>query len=119
MESAERFEHRRALPIIGTKPSEETWIDFLRGWSRAKYPKGGGPMAEIFAKALKADIPKVAERFEQQQLRLLVSLCRELQWAGTGHFIWPSERLPACLRWTSRPRGAGCSCWSKTASSKS
>jgi len=74
--------HRRALPVIGTKPFEETWINFLRAWPRVKHPKGTGPMAQIFARAVKATIPQVAERYEQPQLRLLVSLCRELQRAA-------------------------------------
>jgi hypothetical protein len=79
--------HRRALPFIGTKPFEETWIDFLRGWPRVKFPKGSEPMALIFAKALEADVPKVAERYDRPELRLLVSLCRELQRAaGDGPF---------------------------------
>jgi hypothetical protein len=44
-------------------------------------------MVQTFAKAVKADVPKVAERYEQQQFKLLVSLCRELQRAsGVGPF---------------------------------
>jgi len=79
--------HRQALPFIGTKPFEETWIDFLRGWPRIKYPKGSEPMAKVFAQALEANPPAVAERYEQPQLKLLVSLCRELQrGAGDGPF---------------------------------
>lgn len=87
LEAVVREWHRQALPFIGTKPFEETWIDFLRGWPRVKYPKGTEPMAQPFAKAVEAELPQVAERYEQRQLKLLVSLCRELQRAvGDGAF---------------------------------
>ena len=32
--------HERALPIIGTKPFDETWADFVTAWPRVKHPKG-------------------------------------------------------------------------------
>ena len=88
LQSVVREWHRRALPFIGTKPFEESWINFLRAWPRVKFPKGTGPMAQIFAIAVAATLPEVAERYEQQQLKLLVSLCRELQRAaGDGPFF--------------------------------
>jgi hypothetical protein len=71
--------HKRALPVIRTKPFEETWIDFLQGWSKVKYPKGAGPMDVIFERSRASSPPAVAMRFEQQGVRQLVSLCRELQ----------------------------------------
>ncbi len=79
--------HRLALPVIGTQPFEETWIDFLQGWPKVKYPKGTGPMDVIFERAKAADSPEVAMRYEQPQFRRLVSLCRELQrQTGEGPF---------------------------------
>ena len=74
-----RFWHEQALPVIGTKAFEETWIDFLKGWSRVKFPKGSGPMSGILSRALEAELPKEAIVYEQEPLQLLVSLCRELQ----------------------------------------
>ena len=74
--------HRRALPVIRTRPFEETWTDFVYGWGRVMFPKGQEPMAEIFAKALEADVPAVAQEYEQPQVRLLAALCRELQRAS-------------------------------------
>ena len=74
-----QFWHQLALPVIGTKPFEETWIDFLKGWPRVKFPKGSDPMAEALANAVAAKLPEAAVVYEQEQLRLLVSLCRELQ----------------------------------------
>ena len=79
--------HTLALPVIRTEPFEETWIDFLRAWPRVKYPKGTGPMAAIFERALAADLPSAAERYKLDGIRLLVALCCELQRAaGDGPF---------------------------------
>ena len=74
-----QFWHKLALPVIGTKPFEDTLIDFLKGWRRVKFPKGSDPMAEALANAIAAELPEAAIVYEQEQLRLLVSLCRELQ----------------------------------------
>jgi hypothetical protein len=71
--------HELALPVIQTKPFEETWIDFLRAWPRVKWAKGEGPMAQVFEKAKSGNIPNRARRYEQEGLQLLVAVCRELQ----------------------------------------
>ncbi len=79
--------HRRALPYIHTKPFEESWFDFAESWDKVKYPKGKEPIAMLFAKAVEAEVPEEAQQYEQQELRLLIVLCRELQRAcGTGPF---------------------------------
>ena len=70
--------HKQALPYL-RKPFEETWVDFAEGWYKVKCPKGQGPLDLAFAKALQAELPAVAQQYEQHELRLLVSLCRELQ----------------------------------------
>jgi len=78
--------HRQALPVIDTKPVEETRIDFYRGWKSVKYPKGQEPMTLIFGKASTC-YPVEAEKYESTDVRLLMSLCRELQRAtGDGPF---------------------------------
>lgn len=71
--------HELALPVIGTKPFEESWIDFLKTWPKTKYPHGAGPMDKIFETVKTAEPPPEATQFEQPALRLLVALCRELQ----------------------------------------
>lgn len=82
-----RLWHEQAKPVIRTQPFEETFIDFLRAWPKVKFPKGAEPMSQIFAAAVNAEVPPVAMRYEQEQLRLLVALCRELQRAaGEGPF---------------------------------
>lgn len=80
--------HALALPVINTKPFEETWIDFARGWARVIYPAGGGPLDLALERAEAVDPPAEAMRYEQPALRLLASLCRELQRnAGEGPFF--------------------------------
>ncbi|MBP60394.1 MAG: hypothetical protein CMJ62_02605 [Planctomycetaceae bacterium] len=79
--------HELAQPVIRTQAFEETWIDFLKGWPRVMFPKGAEPMANIVERVLSLPLPAVAEQYEQDKLRSLVSLCRELQRAtGDGPF---------------------------------
>jgi len=78
LERVVRAWHNKALPAISTKPFEETWIDFLRAWPRVKYPRGQERILAALD-AAKQSTPTVAKQFEQPALRLLVSLCRELQ----------------------------------------
>jgi hypothetical protein len=79
--------HKAALPFITTSAFEETWIDFLKAWPNVRFPLGSDSMAELLAKVLQMDPPEVARQYEQAELRLLVSLCRELQRAaGEGPF---------------------------------
>jgi hypothetical protein len=78
LEPVVRTWHRQALPVISTKPFEETLIDFLNGWPKVRFPKGAEPILQALDVA-KRDIPPEAARYEQPGLRLLVSLCRQLQ----------------------------------------
>jgi hypothetical protein len=89
--------HHRALPVITTKAFEETWIDFLRGWPRVKFPMGVHYMAEALERARQAPpVPEAAE-YESEGPRLLARLCRELQTdAGEGPFFL-SNRTAASL----------------------
>lgn len=74
--------HEHALPVIGTMPFEDTWVDFLCGWPRVRFPRGSEPMAMIMERALKAPLPKEALDYDAPETRRLVSLCRELQRAA-------------------------------------
>ncbi len=80
--------HRRALPVITTKPFDETWLDFMFAWKNVKVPIGSGPL-ELAAEAAKsAEPPPEAEAYDISEVRLLVSICRELQrYAGDGVFF--------------------------------
>jgi hypothetical protein len=71
--------HQQALPHITTKPFEETWIDFFSAWPKVKFPKGAEPMVAVLERAKAATPPRAAAQYESPGVRLLVSLCRELQ----------------------------------------
>lgn len=62
-----------------TTPFEETWFDFAEGWNNVKFPAGKGPVDMAFAKIQESAFPPAAENYEQENLRCLVALCRELQ----------------------------------------
>lgn len=79
--------HESAKPFMVTKAFEETWLDFLSAWPRVKFPRGAEPVAAALARARASDPPAAAREYEQAELRLLVALCRELQFtAGDGAF---------------------------------
>jgi hypothetical protein len=71
--------HEVALPVITTKPFEETWFDFRTSWKSVNFPAGEEPVAVMYSKAISKPLPKCAERYSQPQLQALVALCRELQ----------------------------------------
>lgn len=73
-------------------PYEEHFFDFLEGWPKVKFPKGAEPMTQIVERAKAGPMPEVAQQFEQERLRLLVAICRELQRAtGEGPFFLSSR----------------------------
>jgi hypothetical protein len=80
--------HDLALPVITTKPFEETWYDFRNSWLSVKFPAGEEPIAIMYATAISKPLPKCSERYSQIELRSLVALCRELQnQAGEDSFF--------------------------------
>lgn len=74
--------HRRALPFINTKPFEETWIDFLNGWPAVHTPQGDGSLTKATSLARAAGPPDLLHVYDQQEIALLVGICRELQRAA-------------------------------------
>jgi len=91
--------YKRALPNIRTKEFEETWIDFLKGWDKIKWKIGERPMAQIFERAIQLEPPQIAvEKYpENSKLKILVSLCRELQRAVGKSPFFLSARTAARL----------------------
>ena len=88
--------HTLALPKILTREFTETWIDFLQAWPKVKSPKGV-KMAAIMEKALQSPMPKAAERYEIEEMRRLVSLCRQLDREAKGGTFFLSCRTAAEL----------------------
>jgi hypothetical protein len=89
--------HRRALPHISTKPFEETWIDFLKGWPNVRFKSGDGTLRRAWEAAANADLPALALRFDEVRIQRLVALCRELQRAANGEPFFLSCRSVAQL----------------------
>lgn len=86
--------HRRALPIIGTEPFDDTWADLVYGWEKVKFPKGQEPMTMILQQADSATLPKCAEQYDSPITHRLIRLCRELQRAaGDGPFFISCRKL--------------------------
>jgi hypothetical protein len=84
--------------VHSLSPWEEHLADFLEGWGRVKYAKGEGPMVTCLQRARENPLPEVAHQFEQQPLRLLVALCRELQReTGAGPFYLSSRTAGTLL----------------------
>lgn len=91
--------HKKALPNIETKEFEETWIDFLKAWPKIKHKIGDEPIAKIFDKAIRLEPPQIAvEKYpDNSNLKLLVSLCRELQRAAGENPFFLDVRTAAKL----------------------
>lgn len=91
--------HKKALPRIETKEFEETWIDFLKGWTKVKWKIGESPMAQIFETAIQLEPPKIAaEKYpDHSKLKILASLCRELQRAAGKNPFFLTVRTGARL----------------------
>ena len=71
--------HELALPQLRTQSYEDSWWDFAESWESVKYPLGAGLMSDVISRASTADMPAVAERYENPKVRLLIAVCRGLQ----------------------------------------
>ena len=74
--------HNRARPVIGTKPFDDTWADFVLAWSKVKYPMGQGLIEHLVEDARRSDPPAEVSHYERTEVHLLASICRELQRAA-------------------------------------
>lgn len=100
--------HSRALPHIRTQPFEETWADFLEGWPLVKFPviEGEHPLTAILQLATSRTPPPCTADFDQDALRLLVVICRELQRAAGSDPFFLSCRTAGRLVAVSFPQAA-------------
>ena len=91
--------HRIALErgVIRTEPFEETLIDFLHAWPRVKFPKGNQRVLAIVQRAKDSPPPAVAQNYEGDGLRFLVSVCREFQRESGSNPFFLSCRMAATL----------------------
>lgn len=71
--------YERALPFVATKEFDETWAEFVYGWDRVKFPKGGDTWAEACRRVEASEPPPEASRYTDDRLRLLCGVCFQLQ----------------------------------------
>ena len=70
----------RAAPFLREGQSrDEYWFEFLEGYEHVKYPLGEEVITKAWEKAQRSSSPRIAMQFESSEIRLVVSLCRELQ----------------------------------------
>jgi hypothetical protein len=85
--------HRQALPVIGTKPFDETWRDLAAGWDKVRHPKGNHILKHAAEMAMNSESLVPGESlFDSREAKLLARVCfflQELQ--GTEPF-WISYR---------------------------
>jgi hypothetical protein len=90
--------HELALPVIRTKPFEESWVDFAEGWRLVKLPAGAGPLEALWAEALAAPLPPAAMGYGDEGVRRLVAFCYRLQrHAGRSPFFLACRTAGALL----------------------
>lgn len=72
--------HKQAYTVIGTKPFDDTWRDFVHAWKRVKWPKGDVMLSQAVKRVLegKTVLPE-AEEYDTEEARFLLKLCYELQ----------------------------------------
>jgi len=72
--------HRRAHPhTSGKHPFDDYLFDFHYAWAEAKHPWGVEPVQLIAEKVRAGSLPGVANDYDDERLRQLVGVCRELQ----------------------------------------
>lgn len=86
--------HVAALPVIGTKPFDDTRADFLHAWSCVRHPHGTFSLDAALTRSDAQKPPAVALRYDAPDTRRLVALCRELQrTAGAAPFFLSSHEV--------------------------
>lgn len=70
------------LPMVGF---EDVLIEGLKAWDGVKWPEGTGPFHDAVERARKAAPPACAHRYDDPAIKLLCSVCRELQREADRH----------------------------------
>jgi hypothetical protein len=88
LEHVVRKWHSKAFPFIGTKEFYPTWKDFKVAWERVQVPIREGLLTKIVREALANPFPTAADRYEEPEIRKLISVCAQLQNAnGSNPFF--------------------------------
>jgi hypothetical protein len=83
--------HARAIKFLSHSKTEY-WFEFEDALEDVRYPHGAAVLTAAWERAQKSEPPPEAMQIEDPKIRLLVSLCRELQQcAGDKPFILPAR----------------------------
>jgi hypothetical protein len=89
--------HTAALPFIGTKDFDATWMEFGYAWDRVRTAMGSDPLAEALIRARAAVLPPEASDYDSENSRLLVKVCIELQRVSADQPFFLSCRSAGAL----------------------
>jgi hypothetical protein len=70
--------HAIAVAVIGTKPFDDTWADFLHAFERARYPLGISFVDAAAGRVDPHDLPACAADYDSEPTRRLIGLCEAL-----------------------------------------
>lgn len=76
--------HEKSLLVIKTKEFDESWSDFIRAWESALIPLYakakvvGSAYVDAAAQATAGELPRCADQYDSQPVRLLVGMCANL-----------------------------------------
>ena len=70
--------HQRALPIIRTKPFDETWAEFIRAFHNVKIPQDSDLLVHLYESVSTEDVSEICAPYESETTRKLIRLCVSL-----------------------------------------
>jgi hypothetical protein len=100
--------YERAKPFLNPSQSQDDyWFEFLEAYDNANHPFGVNVITDAWDAANSKEPPDVARQFDSDQIRLLVSFCRELQvLCGDRSFFLASRTVKRLFELDSHVTGA-------------
>ena len=90
--------HRRSAKHLRPEQSrDDYYFEFLEGLKRVKFEIGSETLTVAWKRAQRQPLPKAALDFQNEQVRLLVALCQELQRSAGSAPLYLSCRTVARL----------------------
>ena len=104
--------------MIGTKPFDDTWADFLRAYQSARLPLGSTQDGSALQRA-KETLPPAADGYDTENAELLVGICWHLALMNPQLRFFLSSHRAGVLLGVSRARQwTTCGCCVLMASSR-
>lgn len=84
----------RAAPFCAEHDADTAWFKFVRGFEAARIPLGATDLVAVaFEAAKRGPLPKAADRFRTDRMRLLVGVCWHMQRLAGGPFKMSCHQL--------------------------